>query len=234
MPARQAEMVTACNRFDHADLQKLSPDEIRSQMARLDQVLDETIGMRPTFMRPPYYSISPEVLKVLEEMQYHVVHSDIDTNDWKYNRIRNRGKALHLLKSGLQKGGSIVLMHDIHNTTVNWLVPKAVPFLRESGKRCKSTALPVARTKNADTGVSRDGGGVSRGTPGEVVSPELRIRSRNDDIAGCQPPRRAGYVLLHGCGRRLLLEDFYRVVHFIFPIAPAQPRTGYRLLLVSR
>lgn len=127
------------SRYEHVSLSEqaqISEDNMRSQMTKLDDVLIAKIGKAPTFMRPPMFEASDKVLKILKDMEYHVVITEVDTKDYVNNTPETYGNSLRTLQKGVEKG-TIVLMHDIYSTTVNRIVPEAVPALLKSGKKCK-------------------------------------------------------------------------------------------------
>ncbi|QLI73828.1 Chitin deacetylase [Metarhizium brunneum] len=119
--------------FRHPDLANISEAEVRTEMTLLDAEVKKLIGKTPTYMRPPFFSTSDEVLRILGEMQYHVINADIDTKDFENTKPETNDKSFQNFKNLFGKG-SISLMHDVHNTTVNQLIPNVIPFLQKSGK----------------------------------------------------------------------------------------------------
>lgn len=99
-------------------------------MSRLDKVLQEKIGMSPVFMRPPFFATSEAALQVLAEMKYHVINADIDTKDYENKTPDKTGQAVQNFKDGLARGGSITLMHDVHENTIEQLVPAILPLIK--------------------------------------------------------------------------------------------------------
>lgn len=93
------------------------------------------LGKYPVYMRPPYFSFSDETLRVLGQLGYKVINADIDTNDWRYQFPEDVGQSLELFNAGVENGGSIVLMHDIHANTVENLLPQIIQATQRSGKR---------------------------------------------------------------------------------------------------
>lgn len=114
-------------------------------MVKLDNDLIKFMGKAPTFMRPPFYASNDVVMKAMKKMQYLVVTSDLDTNDWNFTTPENNFNALDNLKKGIAKKGTIILMHEIHDTSVNMLLPAAIPLLKKTGKKCKhsNTLAPL-------------------------------------------------------------------------------------------
>lgn len=110
-------------------------------MTKLDVELEKLIGMTPTYMRPPFFSTDDEALKVLGEMQYHVVNADVDPKDFEKNTPETNDQALQTFKQQFE-AGSISLMHDVQNTTVNQLIPNVIPILLKSGRKCMPSSVP--------------------------------------------------------------------------------------------
>ena len=111
--------------WDHKDLTTLSAAEIRSQIDRTSDAIVAAAGVRPVLVRPPYGAVNDTVVSILNAP---VILWNVDPQDWKdrnadtvYNRvIENAGP------------GSIVLSHDIHETTVQ-AYARLVPQLIENG-----------------------------------------------------------------------------------------------------
>jgi peptidoglycan/xylan/chitin deacetylase (PgdA/CDA1 family) len=74
-------------------------------------VLKRTTGQLPTLTRPPYGASNPQVRS---RAGRPLILWNVDTEDWKY---RNRAHVVRATVSMVQPG-DIVLMHDIHRTTV--------------------------------------------------------------------------------------------------------------------
>ncbi|EQL00865.1 polysaccharide deacetylase family protein [Ophiocordyceps sinensis CO18] len=121
--------------FDHKDLATLQEDAVGGEMTMLDNELLKIIKMTPVYMRPPFFSTNDLALGVLKRMQYHVVNADIDTKDFENTTPQTNDVAFENFKREFDKGGTISLMHDVHNTTVNQLIPNVVKFLATSNRK---------------------------------------------------------------------------------------------------
>ena len=86
------------------------------------------IGTRPTLVRPPYGSISPRVTADLRRLGDPVILWDVDPLDWKY---RNADTVYANVMDQVGPG-SIVLLHDVHPTTVA-AVPRILKALADRG-----------------------------------------------------------------------------------------------------
>lgn len=100
--------------FNHEKLTTLLPEEIEQQIQATDTVIKSTIGQRATVFRPPYGSYDETIT---DRLNVPNVLWTIDTLDWKH---RDPEKTVLAVKDGA-KNGSIVLMHDIHQTTADAL-----------------------------------------------------------------------------------------------------------------
>lgn len=115
--------------WSHPYLGKMSDDGVRREMRRTDDVIKETIGTRPTLMRPPYGSLSVRQKRLVhDEFGYQIILWDVDPLDWKRpgptvvcNRILKETRA-----------GSIVLSHDIHPGTIE-AMPATLSQLEAKG-----------------------------------------------------------------------------------------------------
>lgn len=100
--------------FNHEKLTTLQPEDIKQQIQSTDAIIKSTIGQRATVFRPPYGSYDETIT---DQLNVPNVLWTIDTLDWKH---RDSKKTVLAVKEGA-KNGSIVLMHDIHQTTADAL-----------------------------------------------------------------------------------------------------------------
>lgn len=88
------------------------------------------IGKIPTYMRPPYLEYTTDTLATLSTLGYHVIDINIDTKDYEGDYTA----AINNFNTGLASGGSIVLMHEVYNDTIEVLVPQILDSILASGK----------------------------------------------------------------------------------------------------
>ena len=105
----------ASHTWDHANLTKLTHAQIASQMDRTASVIREATGSAPALMRPPYGATDRSIVDYMMT-QYGTpsVLWDVDTVDWKHpgvNVVINRAVQQ-------ARNGSIILLHDIHASTL--------------------------------------------------------------------------------------------------------------------
>ncbi|KAL3495042.1 hypothetical protein BJX62DRAFT_233694 [Aspergillus germanicus] len=119
--------------YSHPSLPTLSHDAIVAEMTRLEDVLIPIIEEIPTYMRPPYFDVSPEVLATMAELGYKVITASIDTKDYEHDDEVGINISYEKFLAELDAGGSIVLAHDIHYWTGESLLERMLIEISERG-----------------------------------------------------------------------------------------------------
>jgi peptidoglycan/xylan/chitin deacetylase (PgdA/CDA1 family) len=114
--------------WSHPDLSRLPQGRIRSQLTRTLAEIAGVTGAPTHLMRPPYGATDKQVGKVARSLGLVQIVWSVDTDDW---RDRNSAIVAHRAISRAHRG-DIILMHDIHPTTVN-AVPKILLGLAKRG-----------------------------------------------------------------------------------------------------
>ncbi len=111
--------------MNHPDLTTLGQSQIKQEFDETNDLIQQAIGEKPSTFRPPYGSTNASVNQMTDMKP---VLWTIDTEDWKSHDPQ---AILEVVKANHQDGG-IVLMHDIHKTTVDSLVD-VLTFLSNEG-----------------------------------------------------------------------------------------------------
>ncbi|HIW30562.1 MAG TPA: polysaccharide deacetylase family protein [Candidatus Luteococcus avicola] len=111
--------------FDHKQLTNLSASEQRYEVTRAADAIEQASGVRPTTLRPPYGAFNKATRQVAG---MPLVLWDVDTRDWQTHSAAKTTK--HALNDSTS--GSIILMHDIHASTVE-AIPGIITGLRKLG-----------------------------------------------------------------------------------------------------
>ena len=110
--------------YSHYNLKKCSKKTIKNEIKRGKKIVKDTIGIYPTLLRPPYGNYNKTVSK---NAGLPMIYWSVDTLDWKHKRTKYVTKSI-LRQS---KGWDIVLLHDIHKTSVEGFI-KALPKLKKN------------------------------------------------------------------------------------------------------
>lgn len=114
--------------WDHADLPTLSAEGVRSQLSRTQDAVRKAAGVAPHVFRPPYGAINGQVTAIARQFGLPQILWEVDPLDW---RDRNT-PTVERRVIGEAKPGDIVLMHDIHPTSVS-AVPTILDKLSKEG-----------------------------------------------------------------------------------------------------
>ncbi|MEM7602891.1 MAG: polysaccharide deacetylase family protein [Verrucomicrobiota bacterium] len=113
----------------HGSITKMSPDQIRHELSVSHQTILEATGIPPRTMRPPYGAIrSDQKAWIRREFGYPSIMWNVDPEDWKKP---GSSVVTQRLVSGARPGG-ILLVHDIHEPTID-AIPSAVDQLLRKG-----------------------------------------------------------------------------------------------------
>lgn len=63
-------------------LDSMSIEELTVQMQMLETALVNIIGVKPTYMRPPYLKTGGNVTTVMKTLGYRMITTDVDSQDW--------------------------------------------------------------------------------------------------------------------------------------------------------
>ncbi|QAY68618.1 polysaccharide deacetylase family protein [Paenibacillus protaetiae] len=93
--------------FNHPEFTKLTAAQFQKQIGDTEQIIDETVGYKPRFIRPPYGELMSSQVRWARRHNYTIANWDVDSVDWKSSSsetiLRNIRRTL--------RSGSIVLQH---------------------------------------------------------------------------------------------------------------------------
>lgn len=131
--------------YDHTYLSRVSAEEIEVAMSKNEETLTEIIGHGTTIMRPTGGGINDTVRQVVD---LPMICWDVDTLDWK---SRDADSVTQIALDQVQDG-SIILMHDLYESTVD-ASERIIPELLERGYKFVTISELAARR-----GVTLQGG----------------------------------------------------------------------------
>ncbi|ACZ90636.1 polysaccharide deacetylase family protein [Streptosporangium roseum] len=99
--------------WSHTQLTALSDAGIKGELGRAQGIVHHVTGRWMTLMRPPYGATGRRVADEARRRGLAQILWDVDTLDW-----RDRDSLIVTQRAVAVTPGSVVLMHDIHSTTV--------------------------------------------------------------------------------------------------------------------
>ena len=111
--------------WNHPVLTKLSLEDAKKQITDTESAITSVLGTSSKLMRPPYGAISDDIRN---GMDLSYILWNVDSLDWK---SLNEAKILAEIQHQVSNG-SIILMHDIHQPSINAL-PRVIEYLKEQG-----------------------------------------------------------------------------------------------------
>ncbi|MEO3887629.1 polysaccharide deacetylase family protein [Nonomuraea sp. B5E05] len=120
--------------WSHQALSELTRKELHRELRHTGRLVRRLTGVRMRVMRPPYGLTDRHVAAEARRAGMAQILWNLDTFDW-----RDRTPEVVVRRAGRATPGSIILMHDIHRTTV-----KAVPALLDALARKGFTFVTVS------------------------------------------------------------------------------------------
>jgi peptidoglycan-N-acetylglucosamine deacetylase len=101
--------------WSHRDLTAVSSTDITDQLVRTQIEITEATGQVPTLMRPPYNATNNEVASIAGKLGLAVIRWTVNTKD---EQVPDSRTIVDRTISEA-KPGAIILMHDVHPSTVD-------------------------------------------------------------------------------------------------------------------
>lgn len=125
-----------------ATLQGLSEDQVVEQIQKTDDALVKACGQKSTVARAPYGAAGEREFQLAQKPFFTW---SLDTEDWRYLDVEHDVNAV---MNGDLTDGSIILMHDIHEPSVQAAL-QIIPQLVEKGYKLM-TVSELAEAKDVE------------------------------------------------------------------------------------
>ncbi|CAI6092589.1 unnamed protein product [Clonostachys chloroleuca] len=119
------------NTWNNADLDTLDKNGIESQLYQLEDALRSIIGGYPTYLLPPNGKTNQLVRDTAASLGYKIIKPDIITYDEQHQS--DIQTATNNFIAGLNAGGSIALVHDVYQATVESMLPAMISAINDRG-----------------------------------------------------------------------------------------------------
>ncbi len=114
--------------YSHRILKFMTNDLIDREITETQNQIKAAIGCEPCLFRPPYGSFRPDSREIFHQHNLSVILWSVDPRDW---RIRDEERIFQAVTTQTQNG-SIILCHDIYNSTLQAL-PRILDALLAEG-----------------------------------------------------------------------------------------------------
>jgi len=131
--------MVASHTWAHLDLTTLTPTNINSEMARVDEALQRIIGVNPAFVRAPYGSYNDAVREVAYTRGQTLVDWDFDSGDSTGSTAAQSNAAYDKLVQA-HPSTILALNHEVYAQTALVVVPHAISVLRAAGYQLVTVA----------------------------------------------------------------------------------------------
>ncbi|HBF36611.1 MAG TPA: polysaccharide deacetylase family protein [Firmicutes bacterium] len=132
--------------YDHVDLSKLPPNQVRDQIQRTADEIYRAIGLKTALFRPPFGFLSDESAQVIISMGYKIIMWNVDSYDW----MGLTGPGITGRVNANVSPGSIVLMHNAcsGSTESGTGTTQSLPFIIETLKASGYTFVTIPALLN--------------------------------------------------------------------------------------
>lgn len=105
--------------FSHPKLNSLPDQQVRLEIQQTQEIIIDTIKVRPTCFRPPYLAFRRNQSSIPQDMGLSIICGDVDSRDWAQP---GEDKINDTILSQA-KCGSIIICHDLHLQTASCIGP---------------------------------------------------------------------------------------------------------------
>ena len=126
--------IVANHSYNHPQLNAIADERIAAELDETDKAIEAALGSKPRWLRPPYGATDERVASIAGQRGLSLALWDVDTSDWQNRNadITCRNAVDNAVDNAVP--GSIILMHDIHPSTVD-ATACIIDGLREKGLR---------------------------------------------------------------------------------------------------
>jgi len=129
--------------YSHRILKFMTNELIDREITETQNEIKSAIGCEPRLFRPPYGSFRPDSRDVFRQHNLSVILWSVDPRDW---RVRDE-ELLYQAVTSQTQNGSIILCHDIYNSTLQAL-PRILDTLLAEGYQFTTVSELCGLTPN--------------------------------------------------------------------------------------
>lgn len=131
--------------WSHIKMSSSGTERVISEMDRTNAAIQNATGVAPKVMRPPYGATNANLVSLMKSRYgMSTIMWDVDTRDWQHPGV----SVVTQRAVGNARPGSIILLHDIHSSTLN-AVEGIVTGLQARGFRLVTVSQLLALNGHA-------------------------------------------------------------------------------------
>ena len=113
--------------YSHPDLSRYSIDQIMDELEKTNNVIEETLDIKPQWFAPPSGSFNMDTVQVADKLGMKTILWTVDTVDWK------RPETCEMVRRVVEKveNGSMILMHPTEPTAEG--LDRMITNIKEKG-----------------------------------------------------------------------------------------------------
>lgn len=123
--------------WSHADIAKLSTEELNNELKKVETALKKILGIRPKLFRPPFGSYDDNSLQVLKKRGYSTIDWSMDSGD-SDNKSVEYSKKEYQKQARRYPAPGIGLNHETYKGTAYTVTPYAIKTLQDAGYKLVS------------------------------------------------------------------------------------------------
>lgn len=130
--------------YSHLSLKEIEYDEAVDQISRAKTIIESATGVDNKLVRAPYGDLNADVKEIARELNVSLIHWSLDSFDW---MTRDAQLVYDELMSRV-KDGDIILLHDIHESTVE-AMEMVIPELVNKGYKLVTVSELLTETRDS-------------------------------------------------------------------------------------
>ncbi|KAI5194639.1 glycoside hydrolase/deacetylase [Aureobasidium subglaciale] len=153
-------------------LDSMSVAQLTTEMQKLETAFVNIIGVKPTYMRPPYLKTGGNVPTAMRNLGYKMITDSVDSQDWNGLSVATSEQRFRSAGPKTSDGfGHISLLHETYANTVRDLVPRLIKWAKENDLKMVTVAECLGDGNGAY--VKGTGGGAQKWTGVYVLEGHL-------------------------------------------------------------
>ncbi|THX11715.1 glycoside hydrolase/deacetylase [Aureobasidium pullulans] len=122
-------------------LDSMSVAQLTTEMQKLEIALVNIIGVKPTYMRPPYLKTGGNVPTAMRNLGYRMITDSVDSQDWNGLSVSQSEQRFKSAGPKTPDGyGHISLLHETYANTVRDLVPRLITWAKQNNLKMVTVA----------------------------------------------------------------------------------------------